>query len=88
MPDEVNAQDIKARLSQRNNIDYLSGLQEQTFDMRSFEDQSTTIEDILKEKGENVRHGTLGTEGDIEIWDDVTISGRTSMEDSGEKARI
>jgi mitochondrial protein import protein ZIM17 len=33
-----------------------------------FSDSRVTLEDILKEKGELVQRGTLGSEGDIELW--------------------
>lgn len=35
-----------------------------------------TIEDILREKGQLVKKGTLGEDGDIEFWEDGTQSER------------
>lgn len=35
-----------------------------------FSDKSMTIEDILKEKGQLLKKGALGSEGDVEFWDD------------------
>ncbi|CAK7270873.1 hypothetical protein SEPCBS119000_004312 [Sporothrix epigloea] len=35
-----------------------------------------TIEDILREKGQLVKKGTLGEEGDIEFWEDGTTTDR------------
>ena len=44
--------------------------------LRIFGDEATTIEDILRDKGELVRKGTLGEEGDLEFWDDGTSTPR------------
>lgn len=33
-----------------------------------FSDKSVTIEDIMREKGELVKRGSLNSEGDIEMW--------------------
>ncbi|MCJ1309672.1 hypothetical protein MMC25_003332 [Agyrium rufum] len=38
--------------------------------LRIFADEDLTIEDILQKKGETVQRGRIGTEGDIEFWDD------------------
>ncbi|ERS98970.1 hypothetical protein HMPREF1624_04165 [Sporothrix schenckii ATCC 58251] len=35
-----------------------------------------TIEDILREKGQLVKKGTLGEDGDVEFWEDGTTSER------------
>jgi len=40
--------------------------------LKIFSDRSVTIEDILKEKGQLLKRGTLGSEGDVEFWDDGT----------------
>lgn len=37
-----------------------------------------TIEDILREKGQLVKKGTLGEDGDVEFWEDGTTSERQS----------
>ncbi|KAI4155599.1 MAG: hypothetical protein LQ340_000892 [Diploschistes diacapsis] len=42
--------------------------------LKIFKDQSTTIEDILKAKGEGLTKGTLGEDGDIEFWEDGTVT--------------
>lgn len=41
-----------------------------------FSDKSMTIEDILKEKGQLLKKGALGSEGDVEFWDDGTQTER------------
>ena len=35
-----------------------------------FGDQTITIEDLMRQKGQLVKRGTLGENGDIEFWDD------------------
>ncbi|CAK7204788.1 hypothetical protein SEUCBS139899_007548 [Sporothrix eucalyptigena] len=43
-----------------------------------------TIEDIMREKGQLVKKGTLGEDGDIEFWEDGTTTDRSTrlaMED-------
>lgn len=44
-----------------------------------------TIEDILRDKGELVKKGTLGEEGDLEFWDDGTSTPREPWEERAEK---
>jgi protein import protein ZIM17 len=39
-----------------------------------FSDTRVTIEDIMKEKGQLIKKGTLGTDGDVEFWDDGSES--------------
>lgn len=41
-----------------------------------FSDKSITVEDILKEKGQLLKKGQLGSEGDVEFWDDGTQTER------------
>ncbi|RYC57907.1 hypothetical protein CHU98_g8318, partial [Xylaria longipes] len=36
-----------------------------------FGDRKITVEDLLREKGQLVKRGTLGEEGDIEFWEDA-----------------
>ncbi|KAI0470360.1 DNL zinc finger-domain-containing protein [Xylaria cf. heliscus] len=36
-----------------------------------FGDRKITVEDLLREKGQLVKRGTLGEEGDIEFWEDT-----------------
>ena len=38
--------------------------------MKIFSDTSITLEDILKEKGEFLRKGRLGEDGDVEFYDE------------------
>lgn len=35
-----------------------------------FSDKKVTIEDILKEKGQYLRKGRIGEDGDVEFYDD------------------
>ncbi|KAK3300767.1 DNL zinc finger-domain-containing protein [Chaetomium fimeti] len=44
--------------------------------LRIFGDKAMTVEDLLRDKGELVKKGTLGEEGDLEFWDDGTSSVR------------
>ncbi|KAI0103246.1 hypothetical protein GGR51DRAFT_258443 [Nemania sp. FL0031] len=57
-----------------------------------FGDRNITVEDLLREKGQLVKKGTLGEDGDIEFWqDDVTDTagveeaGAESVEGEGGK---
>ena len=45
--------------------------------LKIFADKSFTIEDLMREKGELVKRGTL--EGDLELWDDGTRSERATV---------
>jgi hypothetical protein len=38
--------------------------------LQIFSDSSITIEDIMREKGEFIRKGSLSTDGDVEFYDD------------------
>ena len=42
-----------------------------------FADQAFTVEDLMRQKGDLVKKGTLNGDGDIEFWDDGTHSERT-----------
>ncbi|KAL2137021.1 hypothetical protein VTI74DRAFT_10497 [Chaetomium olivicolor] len=44
--------------------------------LRIFGDTAMTVEDLLKERGELVKRGTLGEDEDIEFWEDGTTSVR------------
>ncbi|EON63773.1 hypothetical protein W97_03001 [Coniosporium apollinis CBS 100218] len=48
--------------------------------LKIFSDKRVTLEDIMKEKGNLVKRGTLGEgeEGDVEFWDDGTRMERGS----------
>lgn len=48
-----------------------------------FGDKKVTIEDIMREKGQLVKRGSLGEDGDIEFWPDD----KRSVED-GEVAAL
>lgn len=41
-----------------------------------FSDKGITIEDILKDKGQLLKKGSLGSEGDVEFWEDGTQTDR------------
>lgn len=41
-----------------------------------FGDKSLTIEDILQEKGELFKKGTLSENGDLELWEDGSTTER------------
>ena len=43
-----------------------------------FSDKSITLEDIMRDKGNLVKRGTLSTEGDVEFWDDGSTSPRSA----------
>ncbi|OJD37216.1 dnl zinc finger domain-containing protein [Diplodia corticola] len=38
--------------------------------LKIFADQSTTLEDIMRDKGQLVKRGHLSEDGDLELWDD------------------
>ncbi|EKG17804.1 Signal recognition particle SRP14 subunit [Macrophomina phaseolina MS6] len=38
--------------------------------LKIFADKSTTLEDIMKDKGQLVKRGMLSEDGDLELWDD------------------
>jgi len=50
--------------------------------LKIFGDAKVNIEDILRERGQQVKKGTLSEEGDIEFWDDgsVTVRGQDEGE--------
>ncbi|KAI1078243.1 DNL zinc finger-domain-containing protein [Whalleya microplaca] len=41
-----------------------------------FGERKITIEDIMREKGQLVKRGTLGEDGDVEFWQDETVPGQ------------
>ncbi|MCJ1450854.1 hypothetical protein MMC28_001188 [Mycoblastus sanguinarius] len=47
--------------------------------LKIFADQSFTIEDLMRQKGELVKRGTLGSEGDLEFWEDGSQTERTKV---------
>ncbi len=48
-----------------------------------FKDHATTIEDILREKGELFKKGLLSPNGDMELWEDGTTTSRETPEPKG-----
>lgn len=46
--------------------------------MKIFSDKSITLEDIMRDKGNLVKRGTLSAEGDVEFWEDGSSSPRSS----------
>ncbi|KAK5658879.1 hypothetical protein OQA88_1693 [Cercophora sp. LCS_1] len=50
--------------------------------LKIFGDKSMTIEDLLRERGQLVRKGSLAEDGDLEFWEDGTV---TAREEDGEK---
>jgi mitochondrial protein import protein ZIM17 len=41
-----------------------------------FIDKATTIEDLMRDKGQLVKKGSLSEDGDLEFWDDGTTTRR------------
>lgn len=39
-----------------------------------FSDKGITIEDIMKEKGQFIRKGSLGADGDVEFYDEAAAA--------------
>lgn len=46
--------------------------------LKIFSDKPVTIEDLMREKGQLVRRGSLSTEGDVEFWDDGSSTPRSA----------
>ncbi|KAF3045103.1 hypothetical protein E8E12_008844 [Didymella heteroderae] len=46
--------------------------------LKIFSDKSVTIEDLMKEKGNLVKRGSLSAEGDVEFWDDGSSTPRSA----------
>ncbi|KAF2649308.1 zf-DNL-domain-containing protein [Lophiostoma macrostomum CBS 122681] len=46
--------------------------------LKIFSDKSVTIEDLMREKGQLVKRGSLNAEGDVEFWDDGSTTPRSS----------
>lgn len=44
--------------------------------LKIFGDRKVTVEDLLKEKGMMVKRGTLGEDGDVEFWEDGSVTER------------
>ena len=41
-----------------------------------FGDRKVTVEELLREKGQLVKKGTLGEDGDLEFWADGSVTSR------------
>ncbi|KAL5120865.1 hypothetical protein ACEQ8H_001051 [Pleosporales sp. CAS-2024a] len=46
--------------------------------LKIFSDKSVTIEDLLREKGDLVKKGSLSPDGDVEFWDDGSSTPRSA----------
>lgn len=58
--------------------------------LRIFTDKSTTLEDIMKEKGGSFKKGQVGAgeDGDVEFWEDGTVTTREiKAEEGGEETK-
>ncbi|KAJ4419097.1 hypothetical protein N0V85_001156 [Neurospora sp. IMI 360204] len=44
--------------------------------LKLFGDRRVTVEDLLKDKGMMVKKGTLGEDGDVEFWEDGSVTAR------------
>lgn len=47
-------------------------------------DKAMTIEDLMREKGQLVKKGTLSDDGDLEFWEDGTRTSR-ARKDGGKE---
>lgn len=48
--------------------------------LKIFGDQPFTIEDLMRQKGQLVKRGTLNGKGDLEFWDDGSQTGKDTLE--------
>jgi protein import protein ZIM17 len=48
--------------------------------LKIFHDKSVTVEDLMRERGQLVKKGTLGEDGDVEFWDDGSVTVREKGE--------
>ncbi|KAF1848392.1 DNL zinc finger domain-containing protein [Cucurbitaria berberidis CBS 394.84] len=46
--------------------------------LKIFSDKSVTIEDLMREKGNLIKKGSLSAEGDVEFWDDGSSTPRSA----------
>ena len=53
-----------------------------------FGDKSITVEDLMKEKGELFKKGTLSEDGDIEFWQDGTTTKRVKAQQEDLKSTL
>lgn len=52
--------------------------------LKIFGQNDRTIEDVLKQRGQLVKRGTLGEDGDVEFWEDGTTTLRSERQGDGE----
>jgi protein import protein ZIM17 len=59
--------------------------------LKIFGDRKITVEDLMRERGQLVKKGTLGEDGDLEFWDDGTTTPRekevSKTDETGERWR-
>lgn len=48
-----------------------------------FGNRSLTVEDLMRDKGRLVKRGTLGEDGDVEFWEDGSITNRAERQSDG-----
>ncbi|KAL1872293.1 hypothetical protein VTK73DRAFT_1642 [Phialemonium thermophilum] len=53
-----------------------------------FGDRRVTVEDILRERGRLVKRGTLGEDGDLEFWEDGTVTQREMRSEPGSPSAV
>jgi protein import protein ZIM17 len=53
-----------------------------------FGDKHMTIEDLMRERGQLVKKGTLSEDGDLEFWEDGRSTKRNAKEGSSEPKGI
>ncbi|KAJ4394352.1 hypothetical protein N0V93_003569 [Gnomoniopsis smithogilvyi] len=52
--------------------------------LQIFGNKKITVEELMKERGQLVKRGTLGEDGDIEFWEDGTTTVRNERQGAGE----
>lgn len=52
--------------------------------LKIFGDEKMTIEELMKERGQLVKRGTLGEDGDLELWEDGSTTSREERTGEGE----
>ncbi|PSR86985.1 DNL zinc finger-domain-containing protein [Coniella lustricola] len=52
-----------------------------------FGDRKMTVEDLMKERGQLVKRGALGEDGDLEFWEDGTTTSRDERTGEGKDPR-
>ncbi|KAI0600013.1 DNL zinc finger-domain-containing protein [Biscogniauxia sp. FL1348] len=50
--------------------------------LKIFGERKITVEDLMREKGQLVKRGTLGEDGDVEFWEDGTTTQRSARSES------